>query len=711
MARLLKAILFMSLVFYLFSCEKHTLLGPNPTVDTGLSFTEEKLLLSSGEYIYRQSCNVETKDAKALHFAYKITTLKAEPLPGFSTDAEGWLIFAGFGIWTFDSQLSIDFTSVQGKIEDLITGVQVKIKHSDGQIEELESSFKSSRLISSWIEVSFSSGAQVPAGLEFPMKESIGDIYVDGMYAHHFMYRLNILNEALDVIQAGSWYSSIDSPDIRKVHLSLNTTPALNFNAPGTFTQFECYVVSRTGVEQDGPTSIYFQVVEGNQPVALIYPQTFLGQGQYHYSIVNDTPAYMINPIPPNGDRHNREFWTSNYGLEAINSQDFKLHLRWGYSGQYGNISFNGDLVVTNNPFDREMNHVLNPSGINYHGHITAFWLRLDGAPFPAQAQFFNPQIITDSEGNSWLRVANFNDNCRHCILQNLDSGNHVVELKVEDLQGVLSETAQKIFNLYAYKTPQQRSGILVIDGSPNNPNNSPEAFVDAFYTAVTPTAWGPVNQADLSVIASGKISSVALQNYRAVLMHSDNPSTGMDLRAQVDALEIYLGNQGNLIWSGTSQMANRLGDIPPDFRTSRLGISNLGGISTISSFSHSFFINAIGQMGLDDIPLNLSYPFNPMVNVRQGFSSLTLFDPSLNLDWLYAFGCKPVDHPTFPPTQEQYDLYSSKYVTYKYENNGSSVVVFGFPLSYMEQTPVANSLNTLFDDILGNSVAQRRNK
>jgi hypothetical protein len=115
--------------------------------------------------------------------------------------------------------------------------------------------------------------------------------------------------------------------------------------------------------------------------------------------------------------------------------------------------------------------------------------------------------------------------------------------------------------------------------------------------------------------------------------------------------------------------------------------------------------------MGLDDIPLNLSYPFNPMVNVRQGFSSLTLFDPSLNLDWLYAFGCKPVDHPTFPPTQEQYDLYSSKYVTYKYENNGSSVVVFGFPLSYMEQTPVANSLNTLFDDILGNSVAQRRNK
>jgi hypothetical protein len=69
------------------------------------------------------------------------------------------------------------------------------------------------------------------------------------------------------------------------------------------------------------------------------------------------------------------------------------------------------------------------------------------------------------------------------------------------------------------------------------------------------------------------------------------------------------------------------------------------------------------------------------------------------------------VDAPTFPPTQEQYDLYSSKYVAYKHSNAGSNVVVFGFPLSYMEQAPVAAALQTVFNDILGNTVAQGRSK
>ena len=348
-------------------------------------------------------------------------------------------------------------------------------------------------------------------------------------------------------------------------------------------------------------------------------------------------------------------------------------------------------------------------SGTNYHSKITAFWLRLDENPFPVQTQFFSSEPVTAADGTLWLRVANFNDNSRHTILPNLGSGQHIIELKVEDLQGTLSDTVQMKFNLASYKAPLQRSGILVINGGPNTPQFS----VDDFYSSVTPTVWGAVDQLDLYEMAYPmKISPVKLQNYRAVLLHSDNSGYGMSIQYQVDAFDIYLGNQGNLIWSGTNQMSNSLHELyqySSDFLISRFGINNPDAVSYL--FNGNFFINAIGLQGLDDIPLNLNTPFDAIVEARQGLAWVTMFDPSLNLNWLYAFGCKPADHPTYPPSQEQYDMYSSKYVAYKYENNGSHVVLFGFPLSYMEEAPVANALNVLLGDILGNSVAQRRNK
>ncbi len=716
MSRLVKVILVVLLSLYLFSCDRRDPFKPNLPEAARLSFTEDKITLDTGEFTYRQTIIVEEKKVEGLLFAYKLSTLKAEELPGFSYDAEGWLIFAGQSIWTPNNQLSVEFTSHEGKIDDLISKVQVKIKHPDGEIEEFESPFKSSRLFGSWIEAP-SNGVEVSAGLEILMHESIGDIYVDGMYAHHFMYRLNIINEAMELIQPGIWYNSINNPDIRKAILNLNTTPALIHNDPGTYTQFECYVVSRTGLIQAEPVSVYFRVVGGNQPVALIYPQTIAGLGQYHYALYDESYLYTYSLIPTNGVRQNRELWVTDNNLEAINSPDFRLHLRWGYRGQYGIISSSGATICTDNPFHGEVSYVLNPEGYHYGSRITAFWLRLDGVPFPVQSQFFASQVVSSANGDAWLRVVNFNDNCRHCILPGLSNGQHVVELKVEDLQGVLSETVQKNFTLVPYKSPQQRNGILIIDDDPDHPSYSPEDEVDAFYTAVTPTAWGPVAQIDLPHTGyPAMISPVQMQNYKAVLMHSDNPIHAGHLYYQVDALDVYLGNQGNLLLSGTHSIASQLqdlGQINHDFLTTRLGISNPEETSYLSPSlnQRTFFINAIGQQGLNDIPLNLNTSFNPLVQARQGLSAVTLFNPSLNLEWLYAFGCKPVDHPIYPPTQEQYDLYTSKYVAYKYQNSGSNVVIFGFPLSYMEQAPVATALNQIFNDILGNKVAQRRNK
>lgn len=80
-----------------------------------------------------------------------------------------------------------------------------------------------------------------------------------------------------------------------------------------------------------------------------------------------------------------------------------------------------------------------------------------------------------------------------------------------------------------------------------------------------------------------------------------------------------------------------------------------------------------------------------------------------LSLDWLFGFGCKPTDSPTYPPTEAEYNLLSTKYVAYRYQNAGSNLVVFGFPLSFMEQDSVAQNLNIILSNIFGGSMAQRR--
>jgi len=202
------------------------------------------------------------------------------------------------------------------------------------------------------------------------------------------------------------------------------------------------------------------------------------------------------------------------------------------------------------------------------------------------------------------------------------------------------------------------------------------------------------------------------MQNFKAVIWHSDNPSSNGYLAFNHPALEIYLSNQGNLLVSHTSQLKPNLSALAlttPEFLSNRLGLQGNQDYDLLSSSlaSNPFFISALGLQGIADIDLNYSASFNALVNLRQGLSTVTYFNPSSDLDFLYQFGCKPVDHPISPPTQDQYDLYSSKYVGYKYSQNGTTVVLLGFPLSYMEESDVATALQDILGDILDNRYVQ----
>lgn len=703
MSKLERLLVLLVPLFLFISCDSRRTVGPVTTETPNLVFAEEKIDLDDGNFRFRQFISLESPSPEIYSYAYRINTLQEGVLPGFHTDDAGWILWPGGDIWTEKAQISIDFDSVNGSLANLVCSVSTRVKYPDAHIEELSSAFKSNRFIGSTLTSPTDYGGTYSSGIEFILLEQIGDIFVDGNYAHHFMYRINQLDSNQNVVSEGNWFNSIECPDIRKIHLSQYSAPALIVNEDNSYTEFEYYVVSRAGIEQQDAGSFIFRVVAGFRPVAMVYPQTTIGLGSYHYS---SWTSYDNPPLPANSHGYPRQLWNVDGVNEAINSTDFKLHINWGYNGQYG---FLQGHYVTNNPLDGwEANIVLNENNIDYGSRIVAFWLRFDGDPFPIQDCYFGPEFRDDPYGNTWLRIINLNKLSRSHIFENLDDGSHLFEVMVEDLQGELSDICRYEFNLAHLISPQARDGILIVDDDTHNSSVSPDGIVDNFYDTVVPNNFEPV----LTVDSDQVISAVAFMNYEAVLIHADNPTQNPNFVDHLDALNIYLNNMGNLILSGTHHLISSYVEMEAvNFASEQLGINNINLLESMgaSPILNAYFIEAQGLQEFVDIPLNLDTAFNPIVEFREGLSSITLFDPALNLDWIYSCGCKPVDYENFPPTQEQYDYFSSKYVAYRYNSGHSSVAVFGFPLSYMDSDTVSSALAMVFEDFRAGQYAQGR--
>lgn len=701
------------LAVILISCGTRNPFKPADPSIPAISFSEDKIPVLGAEYLYRQ--HVIAPQSKGNEcYAYRLTTLNGKLPDGFRADPEGWILFSDPGsepgVWTSRSTLQLDFPSAEGVIHNLLTAVELKVKSADARIQSYSSAFRSNRLITSRIDIPFANGASTGQGLEFGLREVIGDIFVEGLSAHHFMYRINEINAQQDVIYAGVWHSSLDSPDIRKVRLSANSDPSLAPNPEGIFTQFESYVVSRQGIVESGHHTVYFRVEEGFSPQTLIYSATIAGLGQYHYSRIQDSSIYYNEVIPTDSDRKNLALWKAPEPntFKAIHSDDFILHLKWGQLGEYGWI-WNGDIITDNaDPFGRELNLVLDAdTNENYHSKIAYFDLRLDGAPFPALSQFVAPILQTDNDGTQWLRVRNINPDARHCLLSNLSSGTHIFQARAVDLAGTADNSpAFCNINLQPYVPASARSGILLVDDCPHNSSVAPETIIDGFYSSVTPQTFGTVDYFNL--LPSGQtllISPMQLMNYKAVLWYSDNPSQMSHLSQNLEGLDIYLDAGGNLVLSGTNKLSSDFESIRYRYRgfvEEHLGLLQPDFYAQLSpnSISSNFFIEALGLGGLPDMDLNLETPFNNMVSVRQGLASVTYFRPGTGLDYLYQFGCKLPTAAVYPPTQAQYEFYSSQYVAYQHNHNQSGVVVFGYPLSYMESGDVSQALASIFTNM-----------
>lgn len=672
--------------------------------------SEAKVPLPDGEYLYRQTLLAGGPHPEGSLYAWKLSTLSTRLPEGFETDTEGWLIRSD-GIWAPEPQISLEYASQQGKLRDLVTKAQLRIKTTDGQISEHLSPFKTQRIITSNIFVSFPNGATTSTGLCFDLAESVGDIFVEGLIADHFMYRINIINSSLATISHGEWYSSITSPDIRQVILNESTLPAISPTPNTRFTQFEAYVVSRGGVEQATPKSVYFHADSGFRPDAWIHPNLIAGLGEHHYSINRIEQIYNLELIPSASYRRNRILWQTGEVFSAIHSPDFKLHLHWGYNGQFGYYANPGsNPTVTNNPFQSPLNHTISETGGNYWGKIVAYDLSLDGERFPTLPQFIAPQYVTHTDGSQWLRVRNLNQSASSCVLSGLGPGTHIFKVCAVDASGLYDQVPAVItINLVPYKAPSQRSGILIVDGTYNHNTYAPEAAVDAFYNQVVPTDWGPVDTHEISYVNpwNAALNPTLLQNYKAVIWHMDNPSSSGDINLYGDALEVYLELGGKLILSGTWYLNTKfsyLKDKYPELVTQRFGINNLNCFSfpSTSVLTNPWLIGADGMEQIADIDLELTNPMVAVVQTRQGIGGVLCYDGSQSAGPLHRFNCKLPTATAYPPTQAQYDQFANRYVSFAHQQGSGITAVFGFPLCYMEAADVSTALHELLTGWLG---------
>jgi len=725
MPRLLRVCLCFILLAGLFSCDKR--MPTQPEHGSGaLHFSEEILPLENDEYIYRQSVEAGPELQEGLLFCWKVETLSGEAPSGWFANPDGWLWFrtsegdsniplsqpgAHRTLWTSRSKLDFDFYSLDGKLRDLIVKVELRVKKADGTTSDYHCGFKSERLLSSRLETDFTEGAVTGAGLEFRLHEIVQNIYVEGLSGSHFMFRLNILNNRLEVISEGEWHSSLELRDAYRVKLGLNTEPALSPNAVGQYTQFESYLVSRQGLEEANPKSIYFRVRDGFQPQALIYGQTLVGLGQNHYSIDNTLhKPEFYNLIPQNGNRFNRLLWENETGWEAIHSPDLKLHLQWGFSGQFGGTFPGGELDVTNNPFDHELNLCVDANtGTSYYSQVDYFYLRFNAAPFPTQPHFVNPIQVTHA-GKTWLRVKNLDHNAQSHIFSGLSPGDYQFEVCVVDAQGTVSEAATTTISLKPKVPFANRSGILIVDDSRGDLSLSPEEYVNNFYNTVIPTQWGAVQRYEIDPYgASRNISSVLLQQFKAVVWHSDNSMYAPNLYYSMDALEIYLDMEGALLISSTYKLATYLQticDYYPSYAASRFGLHGSQDFGVLPTTKH-YFIRSEAPQNQGNMNLRIDNAFNSNVRLRQGLCGISWFNYKSSWPYYHRFGCKAVDHPVYPPSQEEYDLYSNKYVGYQH----GRIFVFGVPLSYLEPQDVAPAVAIILNRLLEPSKTSWRRK
>ncbi len=566
-------------------------------------------------------------------------------------------------------------------------------------------------------------GGVVGSGLRLDFTMDDADAFIDPI-PYKFEFKMMKIDPADSTVIAGSETEWIDTEeslnDIRidEYLLTRYTTPFLTYDVENgvtnTLTKIEARAYDMSGVVSEGTNNsrLIFAVKAGFRPKTVVYPQRTYALGDNHFIDYTDdsTPEIMPFTIVGGLQRFATPFFKDlNNVITAVNSNNIKVWMRWGWRGEYGIMQPSGSIwfppVGQESPYDKKVDTVLDrDTDANYFSEITNFDLRLDGEPYN-YPPFANSHVI-DGDGKEWLRIPLYSPLGQTLVLTSLASGIHSLEVRCVDLQGEVDPVpATYTFTLVDAIAASERSGVLVVDDDLNNASTSPDATVLAKYEQMLSGYSGAktfIHRTRVGVPGDTygdyrlrHLSTTDLQQYKLVIYHSDNPSEAGNLKNENDGLSLYLRSGGNFLLSSTSKLASTLQSFV--LATQRTFVNYLG-VQYVDppakTLSDALQIRAFFQKALGESPypnINLQYTaaneasFNPLVNNLHGLATITYFHTKgATADVIYRMGIKPTDYAVSPPTADQFTLYNNQPIALRNVTGNTHAYVFGFPLSYM---------------------------
>ncbi len=683
----------------------------------------------STEYLFRQEFSWDTRNLNNPKFAIRFTTTNADLPEGVFTDAEGWVYHYQAGadtsvplsspdcertIWTTQKYYQTFIKSHQQNIAYFINKIEIKCLDRNNKAYNAEKVFNTERIIQTKIlSPNVPNGAECGDGIRVKVQEVTGDIFMDGLYADHFMVRVNIVDTLGTMIQEGEWVNTNTFENMRDFVLNQNTTPHLTVNTnPAHRNQIQVYCVTHSGVQEGTPQSTIINVKDTYYPVACIYPliTTGLGDNHFTYDIPQVSNFNFLEEYHSDGYHFAQplfiKYSNEEFSFEAIGSNNFRIDLNWGFNGEF----------TSNYPVQKPRNELLNSNAYYYYSEVRYYYLQLDlEANFlPALA---NHIVTLPGEGN-WIKLPANHPQAKRIVMSNLYTGEHIFKIKVEDLSGKISqEPAEYKFKIVEPIPFSEKQGILIVDDEQAQMNISPDLLIDNFYTQALQNISMSKTVIDLDSLSNvfgynspyfddGEIiSSCELQKYKYIIWHSDNPTFNNTYRFNKsnDAINLALKNGTTFILS-SGAVFKKISDEERYTRnmfTKYFGISpNKNDVLAVSSNQNNYpyMVGAMGLANLPTLNLNLSETqFCPIVRTRQGLSWVTYFLNSTATP-IYSFICKPVGTGTYDPTQAQYDLYNGKTIGLKKVTGNTTAYLLGFPLSYMNLSEVTAFFNQVIN-------------
>jgi hypothetical protein len=558
------------------------------------------------------------------------------------------------------------------------------------------------------------------------------------------------------------WFSTKGTPRVDEVVLNRHTNPPLlsNFSSDGvtriSATILEVRVRDVAGVYSDVRSSFRFYVNHIHEPEAMFYPTHIYVLGEHHWVPRKDNDNIDTPPfsnVIGGGQR-----WASNFsatpimrsrnneveGFEwaVVADDQTRFWFRWGFAGEFAIDREENDSFLNNpnSPEGRKTTVLCRHTGKNYLSEITHFHLQLNNERFDRFPPLLNDPTLNHPPG--WLRIPANHEMAQRVNFGRLNSTNgsedggavHVLRVRAEDLQGVISEPAEFRFRIISPTMPSNNRVLYISNVSAWNPD------LMRFYNEVMPSHLETtfLHRGTLANALQGAETYNIRRNMNHIFPHSflnqfkyviyavDTalPTAQFQLGRDIDGLRLYMRNNPNIILVGSSGLDHiqLLGQDPPetffsDFFGFPRTIDNIGrspamGI-TGATAHYAYFIGAnpvtVGgrfqrlNPVLDGNPETAGNA-NVQIARRRGLLSYTFFTREAFADSreasgtpIYLFDCKGVNaDPYSPRNNDERAIYQGQVVGIRQTNGTGFAYAFGFSLYHIEPQEVRRLLTEI---------------